>query len=463
MAIVKQAIRFGPPTLNGRNLIVVVAAGSVITSIGLGVRGTFGLFLDPVIDDLSTGRGMFSLAIAIQNIVWGLSQPFFGAVADRFGAGRVLASGALGYAGALLLMSTAQSPALFTLSMGLVLGVAAGAVSFSVVLAAVGRMVPPERASMALGIVTAMGSVGQFVLIPIARQLIDNHGWRTTATTFAAVVVAIALFAHAIRGTAIEQQGSQAERVDAKGAATPLREELRRAFHHRPYRLLNAAFFVCGFHVTFIATHLVSYARTVDIDGGVASTALALIGLFNVAGSLIAGYLGSRVPKTYLLSVIYAGRALIIAGFMLLPISDASVVIFGAAMGVVWLSTVPLTGGIVASQFGTTHSGTLFGIVFLSHQMGAFVGVVAGGVLADRTGSYSLVWWIAVALAVAAALLHLLIDERPAPPAPEPVVGVRRLAPAGAAVVIVLGTSAGLLAAPLAGEADEPPITYCIG
>ena len=450
-------------TRNGRNLILVVGAASLITSVGLGARATFGLYLDPVIADLGTGRGMFSLAVAIQNIVWGLSQPVAGAVADRYGAARVLSIGAVGYAGALVLMSNAQSATVFTLSVGFLMGMAAGAASFSVVLAAVGRMAPPQKASMALGIVTAMGSIGQFVLIPLTRQLIDDNGWRSTALLLAVFVASIALFSWPIRGKAVEQQGGAAVRAAAAGPAVPLAQELRRAFHHRPYLLLNAAFFVCGFHVTFISTHLVSYARDVGIDRGAATTGLALIGLFNIAGSLLAGYLGSRKPRTYLLAAIYALRGVLITAFVVIPVSSATVIAFGALMGMLWLSTVPLTGGIVAAQFGTTHSGTLFGFVFLSHQIGAFIGVWMAGLLADRTGSYLVVWWIAVGLAALATALHLIIDEKPAPPAPERVAGAGGFAPAGAAaVIVVVGAAAALTAAPTEAAADEAALIICV-
>lgn len=453
-------------TRNGRSLILVVVAASLITSIGLGARSTFGLYLDPVITDLGTGRGMFSLAIAIQNIVWGLSQPFAGAIADRYGAARVLSVGAVGYAGALVLMSSAHSPTVFTLSVGFFMGLAAGAASFSVVLAAVGRMAPPEKVSMALGIVTAMGSIGQFVLIPVTRQLIENYGWRSTAMVLAAFVATIALFSQPVRGKAVDQQG-QAANSGATSPSVPLAQELRRAFNHRPYLLLNAAFFVCGFHVTFISTHLVSYARDVGVGRGSATTGLALIGLFNIVGSLIAGYLGSRRPKTYLLAAIYALRGVVITAFVLVPVSSTTVIVFGAAMGVLWLSTVPLTGGIVAAQFGTTHSGTLFGFVFLSHQIGAFIGVWMAGLLADRTGSYLVVWWIAIGLAVVATVLHLFINEKPAPPAPIRVAGAGAgaggMVPAGAAAVMVaIGAAAALTAQPVQAEVAEVGIAFCV-
>ncbi|MGB5755969.1 MAG: MFS transporter [Acidimicrobiales bacterium] len=428
-----KTVRATPP------LWLLLVAGSIITALSLGVRSTFGLFLDPVIDTLGTGRGAFALAIAIQNLVWGLSQPLAGAVADRFGSARVLTVGAVVYALGLVLMSTATSSAALYLSAGFVIGVGTGAASFAVVLAAIGRMAPPEKRSMALGIATAMGSVGQFILVPLVQRLIDVSGWEAAAVVLAVVILAVIVCAPGLRGRAADHMTA--------GAGTeivPLRQELRRAAHSRSYRLLNMAFFVCGFHVTFIATHLTSYAEDIGQSRTVAATALALIGLFNIVGSLTAGILGGRHSKTRLLSLIYAMRALVIAGYVLIPAGPTTTVVFGALIGLLWLSTVPLTSGIVAGQFGTAHSGTLFGIVFLSHQLGAFVGAWMGGTLADRAGSYEPVWWIAVGLGVLAALLHLMIDEgpQPAPPdavrvVPDPIGGL-------AALVLVVALTTGL-------------------
>ncbi len=416
-------------TLNGRSLVLVIAAGSMITSIGLGVRSTFGLYLDPVVESLGTDRGTFSLVIAIQNLLWGFSQPVAGAVADRFGAARVLAAGGVGYAIALLIMSQAESTGLLFFSVGGLIGIATGAASFSVVLAAVGRMAPPKHATMALGIVTAMGSIGQFVLVPLAGTLLDTYGWRTTVALLAIVVGLTAVFTMPLRGRAVDQQGTEAGEADAP--AVTLRYDLRRAANSRSYLMLNAAFFVCGFHVSFIGIHLVPYGGDLGISGSSARNALALIGLFNIVGSLIAGYLGSRFPKTHLLAIIYGLRAVSITAFLLVPVSGITFVLFGATIGLLWLSTVPLTGAIVTSQFGTTHSGTLFGIVFLSHQLGSFVGVWLGGELADQPGGYTTVWWMAAGLGVVAALLHLGIDDGPVPPPPVRDDRATTLSPAG--------------------------------
>ncbi len=460
-------------TRNGRNLLVVVAVGSVMSSIGLGVRSTFGVYLDPVIDSLGTDRGTYSLAIAVQNLLWGLSQPVAGAIADRFGSARVLASGGLGYAAALLIMSTAESTGLFILSAGVLTGVATGAASFSLVLAAIGRMAPPRHVPMALGIVTAMASVGQFLLVPFAQRLLSSVDWRSTVVVMAAIVVLIAALSPIMRGNAGEQQGSARPTPGDDGqavAASPLRSELRRAARSRAFVLLNAAFFVCGFHVTFIGTHLVSYAGDAGVTVGAATTGLAIIGLFNIIGSLTAGYLGSRMTKTYLLSAIYAMRAVVITGFVLIPTSGATVIVFGASIGLLWLATVPLTGGIVNTLFGTTHAGTLFGIVFLSHQLGAFGGAWIGGELADRASSYLPVWWVSVGLGLFAAVVHLMIDERPAPPAlieRDSPVGVAPVAGAVVAAVILVTLvgqelSDGDSVALSSGDQRDPGLLFCV-
>lgn len=447
-------------------LWVVIAAGGAITAISLGVRSTFGLFLDPVVDSLGTDRGTFALAVAVQQIVWGLSQPVAGAISDRYGAARTLAGGTGLYAVALILMSTADSPGLLILSAGFLVGLSIGAASFAVVLSAVGRMAPPNKRSMALGIVSAVGSLGQFVLVPITRASIDATSWESTAVVLAFVALAALIFTPFVKGRSADFATGD---PTSDPRARPLRAELRRAAHARPYLLLNGAFFVCGFHVTFIATHLPSYSEDLGQAGSAASTALALIGLFNVFGSLAAGWLGARYSNTRLLAGIYFLRAVVITGFMLVPASSASTVVFGAAIGVLWLSTVPLTSAMVTEQFGTAHSGTLFGIVFLSHQIGAFAGAWIGGELADATGSYNSSWWIAVGLGLMAMVLHLLITEGPVPdPPPVGRAGVR-IATTGAAVgaLLVLSTMVPVLLADddearadVAG--DGPRFSYCV-
>ena len=440
----------------------VIAAGGVITAISLGVRSTFGLFLDPVIESLDTDRGTFALAVAIQQVVWGLSQPIAGAVSDRYGAARTLAGGTVLYFVAMVLMSTAESTGMLLLSAGFLTGLSVGAASFAVVLSAVGRMVEPAKRSMALGIVSAVGSLGQFILVPVARNRIDATSWEDTAVLLAVIALAAVVFTPAIKGRAADFVTSDA---GSDPSTRPLRDELRRAAHARPYLLLNGAFFVCGFHVTFIATHLPSYSEDLGQAGSAASTSLALIGLFNVFGSLAAGWLGARHSKTKLLAGIYGLRAIVISGFVLLPASSGLTIAFGAAIGVLWLSTVPLTSGMVAEQFGTAHSGTLFGIVFLSHQVGAFGGAWIGGELADATGSYDSSWWIGVGLGVLAMVLHLLITEGPVPEPPPVGSGGVRIAPTAAAVAMVAAGVVGATHVATADDAaalDDVRPAYCV-
>jgi len=458
----------GRPARRPVPLALLVVAGGLITAASLGARSTFGLFLDPLVTTIGTGRSTFALAVAIQNLAWGLSQPFAGAIADRFGTARVLSAGAVIYALGLVMLANASSPGAVYVSIGLVVGIGTGAASFAVVLAAVGRMAPPHRRSMALGVASAMGSLGQLGLIPLFRWLIDSISWREAALWLAATVLSVVVFAPLLRGRSADQAaratggaGSAATLAAAAEPKVALRHELRRAAHSRAFRLLNLGFFVCGFHVTFIGTHLASYAVDVGQPRSVAANALAVIGLFNIFGSLLAGALGARYAKRKLLSIIYGTRAVVFTVFMIMPHTTTSFLVFGAAMGVLWLSTVPLTSGIVANQFGTAHAGTLFGIVFLSHQLGAFIGAWMGGTLADRLHSYNPVWWIGVGLGVMAAIVHLLIDEGPQPDVPA--APERRLVtrPAfGAAVVVgglgLAGVIGALHATATAAEAAGP-------
>lgn len=440
--------------------LAVLVAGSIIAALSLGIRSTFGLFQDDVIADLSVNRGRFGLAIAIQAIMWGVTQPIAGAVADRFGAARVIVFGAITYGFGILILATSDG-ALGLLSFGFVTGIAAGSASFAVILASVGRMASPERRSMALGIITAMGSVGQFFLIPLARVLLDRNDWRTVLVVFAAIAVAILLFSWPIRGNAADQ-----ERSPSGAELRPLRQDLARAGRSRNYLMLNAAFFVCGFHVTYIATHLPAYVGDLGIAASAAAWALALIGLFNVFGSLGAGWLGSRVPPTKVLAGIYGARAVVIVVYLLVPTSATSTIIFGAAIGVLWLSTVPGTSAIVASMFGTANAGALFGIVFLSHQAGAFVGAWMGGVLADASGSYDVAWWTAVALAVFASVIHLFIDGSPEPDEPLVRAGRRSLAPGFGVLAIVAFGLIALVTTTRSASADvaaaDRPAFICV-
>lgn len=413
-------------------VVWVIVAGGIISALSLGVRSTFGLFLDPVTATLNSGHSSFALAVAVQNLVWGFSQPIAGAISDRFGAARTLTAGAILFSAAMALMSTADTSGMVLLSGGFLTGVAIGAASFAVVLSSVGRMVSAEKRSMALGVVSAMGSIGQFFLIPFAQSQLNTRSWQDTSIILAVVLLSILIFTPFLRGRSSDFAQPN------ENASRPLQAELNRAIRTPAYLLLNGAFFVCGFHVTFIATHLPSYAKDLELSGSTASRALALVGLFNVFGSLAAGALGSRFSKTKLLASIYGLRAMFILVYLLVPPSATSTILFGAAIGFVWLATVPLTSAIVSQQFGTTHSGALFGVVFLSHQLGAFIGAWSGGALFDRTDSYTIVWWIAVALAVAATLMHLFLDDGPAPEQPSIAPGGWRIAGAGGLTSIFL-------------------------
>lgn len=455
-------------SVNPRDLRRLLVAGSAIAAIGLGVRSTFGLFLNDINAALDADTATFALAIAIQNLVWGLGQPVAGSIADRFGSARVLAVGALLYSGGVVLMATAQSPAQLYLSGGFVVGVGLAATSFSVVLASIGRRYPPERRSKALGIATAVGSGGQFVFVQFANRIEAASDWQTALVALGITTLAIAVLARPLSGNAASTDTSSTDTTStgdgAAPAATPANETaetlgaaIGRATANRSYLLLCAGFFVCGVHVTFIATHLIPFLEAGAVSDSVAGLAWALVGLTNIGGSYLAGVLGTRHSKPRLLALIYGARGVVIAAFVLAPISDVTVIGFGALIGVLWLSTVPLTGAIVAQQFGTRHSGTLFGIVFLAHQLGAFAGAYGGGWLADRTGDYAASWWVAVALAVGAAAVSLCIDEGPQPLEPArrrgPIVRVAR--PAAGLGAIALFATLSLTTTPTSAAAAD--------
>ena len=396
----------------------VVLCGCLIALITYGLRTSFGLFATPI----SEGRGwspeVFALAIAIQNIVWGLGQPFAGAIADRYGSARILAAGGVVYAAGVALMAVSPTPLAFNLTAGVLVGLGLSGGSFTIVIAALGRLVPEERSSQAMGLATAAGSLGQFAFAPLGQVFLADYGWQTALLLLACFMVVVPALAVALRG-----RGEREARA-SDGPELPARDAVRQAFGHGSYLLLVAGFFVCGFHVAFITTHLPAHIASVSghSHGGmsmagpaVAAWALALIGLFNVVGSYTSGVLGGKYSKRALLAGIYLARAGVIWLFITLPPTPTIVLLFAAAMGVLWLSTVPLTSGLVAVMFGTRHLGTLFGIVFFSHQVGAFLGVWLGGVAFERTGSFDSIWWAGIALAVIAAAIHWPIVERRAP------------------------------------------------
>lgn len=391
-----------------RALAVVVTAACLIALITNGMRTTFGLFTEP----LSLGRGwsreVFALAIAIQNLVWGMGQPFAGALADRLGSARVLATGAVLYALGIALMSFSTSPLALHLTAGVLIGLGLCGASFNIVLAVVGRRVPAHRRSWAFGMIMAAGSLGQFLFAPLGQAFISAYGWANALLALSTIVALVLVLTLPLRGQAPSASAGTADHLTVFAA-------LKLALRHRSYWLLIAGFFVCGFHVGFVTTHLPAHLTDIGVAAGLAALALGLIGLFNVAGSYSAGVLGGRHAKRYLLSIIYASRAVAIAAFILLPPTPMVIIGFAAAMGLLWLSTVPLTTGLVAVMFGTRFLATFYGIVFFSHQVGAFLGVWLGGFMQARTGNYESVWWLCVALGLFAALVHLPIREQAAP------------------------------------------------
>jgi predicted MFS family arabinose efflux permease len=386
-----------------RTAVLAIACGSFVVLLSFGIRQTFGLFLQPMSLDLGWGREVFALAMAMQNLLLGAAAPFVGAVADKYGTGRTIAAGGVIYALGLYLMATTASALGLYLSAGLLIGLGLSAAGFGVVLAAVGRAVPPERRSAALGITTALGSLGSFLFPPIGQALLGAHGWSSALLVMAVIMLAAVLAAAGVQGRAAPASA---------GDRQTLREALIEARGHRGYLLLVAGFFVCGWHVAFIAVHLPAYLADGGLPTAAAAWALALVGLFNVIGSYLAGVLGGHLSKRYCLSFLYAARAVLILVLITLPLTVTSALVFAAIMGLLWLSTVPLTSGLVAQIFGPRYMATLFGIVFFSHQIGSFLGVWLGGVLYDAYGSYDVIWWLSIALGLIAALLHWPIDER---------------------------------------------------
>jgi MFS family permease len=390
---------------NLRTPALIVTAGALVSLIGYGVRGDFGLFLQPMLETRGWSRETFALALAIQNLMWGLGQPFAGAIADRYGSGRVLVGGALLYAAGIALGAVVEGPIALHVTFGIMTGLGLSGASMFIVLGAFGRLLAPERRSWAAGLATAAGSLGQFLFAPIGQGFIAAWGWETALVLLAIAALPIVPIALALRSHS-ETTNTQAQQ--SLGAA------LREASAHKSYWLLIAGFFVCGFHVAFIQVHMPAYITGAGLSASLGAWAIGVVGLFNTIGAYVAGVLAGRRSKKNLLSAIYLGRAVVIALFVLTPISTASVLIFSAAMGLLWLSTVPPTSGLVALMFGPRYMSMLFGVVFFSHQIGAFLGVWLGGWAYDALGSYDLVWWISIALGVFSAAVHWPITERPA-------------------------------------------------
>ena len=380
----------------------VLWCGAAVVTLSMGIRHGFGLWLQPITMDRGWTRETFAFALAVQNLAWGLAGPVAGMLADRYGAFKVLVVGSLLYAGGLVTMAMATSGLAFTGSAGLLLGMAQAGTTYAIVYGVIARNVAPEKRSWAMGVAAAAGSFGQFLMVPVENWLIGHTGWQNALYVLGLLALFIMPLAWGLRepkvtgGPASQQSVGQA---------------LREAFAYKSFRLLMAGYFVCGFQVVFIGVHMPSYLKDQGLSPDVATTALALIGLFNVFGTYAAGWLGQKVAKRHILASIYIARAVVITVFVLAPLTPWSVYLFSATMGLLWLSTVPPTNAIVAQIFGVKYLSMLSGFVFLSHQIGSFVGVWLGGKLYDTTGSYDLVWWIAVALGVFAALINLLVRE----------------------------------------------------
>ena len=389
-----------------RAWLLILLCGSTIITINMGLRQGFGLFLPPISEQLGTGRELFALAIAIQNLAWGASAPFFGGLADRYGARYIAAIGGFIYVLGMVVMGLALTGEAVILGQFLI-GIGLGGAGFSVVLGAVGQAVPAEKRSFALGIVTAGGSFGQFAFVPVAGFFLDSFGVSTAMFGLAAIAATMIGLAFGLRPLRDESGGQM--------MAQTLWAALNEAAGHRSYVFLTIGFFVCGFQVVFIATHLPAYLQDLGIDQRYAAWSLALVGLFNIVGSLTAGWLGGRMSKRNCLSYIYTARSLVMIAFLLLPISGESALVFGALMGLLWLGTVPLTSGLIVVFFGTRYLSMLYGIVFLSHQVGSFLGAWMGGLLYDLQGSYDLMWWLTIASGFLATALHLMIKEAPSP------------------------------------------------
>ncbi|MGG5292369.1 MFS transporter [Pseudomonas shirazensis] len=381
----------------------VLLGAALILALSLGVRHGFGLFLNPMSTEFGWGRGVFAFAIALQNLIWGLAQPFAGALADRLGAAKVVIIGGILYTAGLLTMSMADSLWSLSLSAGLLIGIGLSGTSFSVILGVVGRAVPAEKRSMAMGIASAAGSFGQFAMLPGTQGLIQWLGWSAALLVLGLMVALIVPFVAMLKDRPMPSQG----------ADQTLGQALREACSHSGFWLLALGFFVCGFQVVFIGVHLPAYLVDQHLPAATGTTVLALVGLFNIVGTYTAGWLGGRMSKPRLLTALYLLRAVVIVLFLWAPVTQFSAYLFGIAMGLLWLSTVPLTNGTVATLFGVRNLSMLGGIVFLFHQIGAFLGGWLGGVVYDQTGNYDLVWQIAIVLSLVAAGLNWPVRERP--------------------------------------------------
>jgi predicted MFS family arabinose efflux permease len=386
---------------------LAIAFACVLLAINFGFRSSLGLFLKPVSETFGYGREVFAFSLALQNLLWGLSQPLAGAFADKFGTTRVIVVGSILYSLGLYVTATADSFISLHIGAGILIGMGIAGRGLGVLLPAMARMVRPERRAFALGVGTAAGSAGQFFFIPVAREFLVAYGWQIALIIMAVGALSMILFAPVFRGDAksninIDNEPSQ-----------NLKEALSEASNHIHYWLLIAGFFVCGFQLAFITVHMPSYLADKGFDSSIAAISLSIIGLCNIIGSLVSGHLSGIYSKKWILTFIYAARSIVIVLFLIIPISTLTIYAFSFATGLLWLATVPPTSGLVAQMFGLRFMGTLYGIVFLNHQIGSFTGVWLGGYLFDTTGSYNQVWWWAAIIAAITAIIHIFIDERP--------------------------------------------------
>jgi len=379
----------------------------MIALLGFGPRSSLGFFIQPMSREFTWGRDVFGLALALQNLLWGLGQPIAGAIADRFGLPRVMVVGALLYAGGLLMMRYAATPLSLDLGTGVLIGFGLSGCSFNLVLSAFSKLLPPEQRGIALGAGTAAGSFGQFLFAPFGVAMIDNFGWQSALTVFALLMLLIAPLSLAI--STPPATSSNVPAAEQQSFKTALAE----AFGHRSYVLLVLGFFTCGFQLAFITVHLPAYLSDRGVSSQTGGWVVAAIGLFNIIGSLSVGWLQSKYPKRYILALIYFVRAMSIVAFISFPITTFSAIVFGAVTGLTWLSTVPPTSALVALMFGTRWFATLYGLAFVSHQVGGFLGAWLGGIVFEKFGSYTPIWWVSVLFGLLSALINLPIVEQP--------------------------------------------------
>jgi MFS family permease len=400
-----------PPSQSGaaagtwRTPLLIMGFGCLISLMSFGPRSSLGFFLAPMSVANHWGRDVFAFALALQNLLWGIGQPVAGIIADRFGTGRVFCAGGLMFAAGLALMAHAGSASMLDVSAGVLVGFGLSGTSFMVILAAFGKLLPPEWRSLAFGLATAAGSFGQFLYSPLAVALMDTVGWQQTLTMFAVSMLAVLPLSLAL--VTPQADGTR------EAAPQSLRQALSEAFAHRSYVMLVLGFFTCGFQLAFITVHLPAYLVDRGLSATVGGWTLATIGLCNIIGSVASGWLCETMPKRYLLSIIYFTRAAAILAFISFPVTPITCIAFGATIGVVWLSAVPPTNGIIALMFGTRWLGTLAGFAFFSHQIGGFLGAWLGGIVFDRAGSYDPVWWLSILLGVLSALINMPIVEKP--------------------------------------------------